>query len=312
MANSAQHKISLIRETTYGTTPATPAFKVKEITGTTLALAKGTIESETIRSNRQVHDVRHGNRQIGGDISVELNYDGFADILEAVMCGTWDDTGVSFLVPGSTRRSHSVLRQFTDIVAGGAKPFHLFKGVEFNTFNLTVTPEALVKATFGCMGREVAYADTAPTGATYVDASALKAFDSFTGAILVDGVAVSSVTEIQLNIENGLDPRFVCFDDKTLQPKIGKTRVTGSLGLYFQTSAFLEAFNAATKLALSFTLTDLDGNELTFELPSILGSGGQPDVNGEDDVMITFPFSAIYESGAENPDALKILRVAAE
>lgn len=304
MSNSAQHQLALVAEATYGTTPANPAMLRKLITACSLALTKGKIESNVIRPDRQVQDVRHGNRQIGGDIAVELTYDGVASLLEAVLCGTWT---ANVLVPGVTRRSFSVLRHFTDLVAP-AKPYHLFKGVEFNTLGLSITPEALVTATFGCIGREVSYSDTEPAGTVYTAASTKKPFDSFTGSLLVDGIPMGDVSEITLNVENGMEPRFQVFDDRTSKPKAGKVRVTGQLTAYFASSDLLVAFNGGVKKALQFTLTDLEGNDFLFELPSIMLDGGQVDVEGENDITIPIPFSAIYEDGAPTPNALKITR----
>ena len=305
--NSALHELSLVPEVTYGTTPGTPAFLKKKITGTTLGLTKGIMESETINPNRQLDDVRHGTRQVGGDIMVELNYDGYADLLEAVLCGTW---AANVLVPGTERRSFSVLRNFTDM-DGAGNPFHLSKGVELNTLNLSLTTEAFVKATFGCLGRELIMAATAPVDSTFADPSDKKAFDSFSGFLKIDDVAVADVTELTLDLENGLEPRFVLFDDKTQQPKIGRTRVTGNLNLYFKNSDMLAAFNGGQKKSLEFELEDVDGNTLTFLLPSILGTGGQTDVQGESDIVIAYPFTAVYEAGAATPDVLKITRTAA-
>lgn len=299
----------MIAETSYGVTPsATPAFLVKPITGTTLALSKGTIESAVINANRQVTDVRHGNRQVGGNISTELAFALFDDMLAAILANDWTD---DVLTPSTVRKSFSVLRQFTDIAGSGTNyPFQLFKGVMFNTLGLTIAPEAIVKAVFGCVGRELILANTAPTGATFTEPAANKPIDAFSGSLLVDGVAVANVTEISLNIENGIEPRFVVFSDKTNLPKWAKTRVTGNLTAYFDNSDFLVAFNSAQKKALQFVLDDLAGNSYQFDLPSILTTGAQTDVEGTNDIMLPIPFSAIYEEGADIPDALKITRIA--
>lgn len=305
MSNSALHSLAIIPEIVYGTTPTvTPNFKKKAITGTTLGLSKGKLESERINPNRQVSDVRHGNRQVGGDISFELQYAGHDDMFEALLGGTW--TG-NVLAPGTTRRSFSVLRQFTDM-AGGTNPFHLFKGVEFNTLNLSVTPEQIVKGSFGVIGREVAYASAAPAGTTYTEINANRGFDSFTGSLNIDDVAIANITEITLQIENGMEPRFHVFDDRTNQPKIGKCRVSGQMTAYFSDADLLVAFNGAVRKALQFSLVDEVGNAYTFDLPSILGTGGQPDVSGDNDVTITFPFTSIYNQDTPIQDSLQITR----
>ena len=155
----------------------------------------------------------------------------------------------------------------------------------------------MVKATFGIVGREMILSNTAPTGATYIDPiGANKPFDSFTGTITVDGVEVASVSELSLTLDNGIEPRFVVFDDKTRPTKIGRTRVTGQLTAYFENSELLLAFNGGVHKNLGFGLTDLLGNTYDFELPNIVVDGGQTDVSGESDITLPIPFSAIYDS----------------
>lgn len=383
MSNSVQHKISLVRETTFGTTPTSPVMEEVRITGTTLALSKGVIESEAIRSDRQIEDVRPGNRQIGGELAFELPYGGLDKLLEAVLCGTWtprltvtgtnisaasgdnsinsasaafpiftvgekiliagftgtvgnngyahvvsrtaskivisgitlvtDAAGESVTVssetmtlkPGTTRRSHSVLRQFTDL-DGSKNPFHLYSGVEFNTLSIELKPEAIVKGSLAVWGRALAFDTAAPAGTTYADPSSNKPFDSFNGSVEVNDVDRGTVTELKLTIENGLEPRFVCFDDKSLQPKLGRTKVSGTVTTYFEDSADIIAFSASTRRKLKFDLVDENGNTLSFVMPSIMQTGAQADVSGEADVHIPIPFHAVYDSTATH--ALQITR----
>lgn len=292
LANSAQHRFGIIPEVTYGITPAvTPAFQLLPITGTTLALTKGMIESEIIRSDRQIADVRHGNRQVGGEISTELMYGGFDLFLQAVLGGTW---AADQLFPGVVRRSFSMLRHFTDLTGGSMKAYHMFTGVELNTFSLTVAPEAMVKATFGAIGKNWALSDTPPTGATFIGENANKPFDGFTGTININGSPIANITELQLTLENGMEPRFVVFQDTTNQPKIGKTRITGSMTCYFDSPIMLLAFNGGEKMTLAFTLTDLLGNDYNFAFDEILVNGGQADVQGDGDITLPIQFSAIF------------------
>lgn len=294
----------LLPETNYGVTPATPAAKVKNITGTSLALTRGKIESGTIRPDRQVSDVRLGNRQIGGEIGVELAWGDFDDMLEAVLCGTWED---GELLPGTTRRSFTALRQFTDIDAGG-NPVHRFPGLEFNTLSISIAPEKIVEMTFGCFARELIMQSALPTGIVISNPSGAKPFDSFSGALFVDDVQVGNVTEIAMTIENGIEPRFVVFNDKSNRPKIGKCRVTGTLTTYFENSSMLIAFNGGIKRKLNFELADNNGNVYQFELPSILPTSGGTDVKGEDDITIPVAFSAtVGDAGAAH--ALLITRL---
>lgn len=216
----------------------------------------------------------------------------------------------SVLVPGSVRRSYSMLRHFSDL-ASGANPFHLYKGCQFNTMSLAMTTEAFVKGTFGVLGSECTQASTAPAGSTFTDPSADKYFDSFSGYLKVDGVDNAEVTEMTIDLENGMEPRFALFRDTSGEAKIGKTRIKGSLTLYFRDSEMFSAFNGGLKKDLEFQLEDVDGNTLTFSLPNVLPTGADAPAQGESDIFITMPFTATYDLDGDKPEAMKITRVPA-
>ncbi len=89
--DSSRHKMSGIIEATYGVTPANPAFKVCRLTGTKLALTKGTMLTNEIRANRLIPGggFRSGVRQTGGDITTEISYGSHDEYMQAALCGTW-------------------------------------------------------------------------------------------------------------------------------------------------------------------------------------------------------------------------------
>lgn len=293
----------MVLETAYGTTPATPALQEYGITGTTIALTKNKIESARINADRQVKDVRDGNRQVGGNIDVEFAYGAFDVLLEAVFGGTWT---ADLLKPGVTRRSFSAVRRFTDIAAGaGKKPFHRFLGLEFNSFTLTMATEAIVKAAFAVIGQDLVLEDATFTGATFPAVNVNRAFDSFVGSITIDGNPIASVTGLNLTVENGITPRFVLFQSITNRPKIGRTRVSGTLNVYFENSDLLTAFLNASLLNLEFTMQDPDGNTYAFDLPAIFPNTGQVDVSGDADIIIPMAFTAIYDAASTKTISLE-------
>lgn len=299
MADGSRHSMYQVAEATYGTTPANPAWEPIRHNTTNIGLTKGTLQSEELRADRQIADFRHGTRQVGGEIVSELSYGSFDDILEALLCGTWTEAGVAgtdgdTLKAGITRRSFSVLRYFEDL-AGTEKPYHLFSGVEYNTMKLSVTTEAIVKATFGVVGKGLSMANAAPAGSTYAAASTSKGMDSFTGALVEGGSSIAIVTEIELTLENGIEPRFVIGSKETIRPSIGRSVVTGQITAYFEGAALLEKFINETSSSLQFELGDLT-NKYTFLIPNLKYTGGQPDIQGEGPILLTMPFQAIYSS----------------
>lgn len=209
-------------------------------------------------------------------------------------------TNELILRAGTERRSFSILRHFTDIEATGeGEPYHLFTGCEFNTLALSVNPTAMITATFGVIGREgVAPANEPPEDADFEDAPETEPLDAFTGEMLSDGVPVGNITEITLNLANGLAVRNVIGSKLTIRPSIGKSNLTGSFTAFFDDSVFLKKFINETPALISFELPDDVGNSYVFEIPRVNFTGGQPDVSGEGSISLSLPFQGTYDPTA--------------
>lgn len=299
MANGSRHSMRYVAEVSYGVTPATPAFKPVRHTGTTLGLSKETLQSEEIRDDRQIADFRHGAYQVGGDMNIELSYGSFDDLLEAVLLGTWEEdepeVDTDRLKAGVLRRSFTVERFFGDILTVD-KPYHRFTGVEFNTLALSITANAMVTGTFGVLGQNMLTATTAIAGSTYADPTTTSPLDSFTGTLNEAGVPIAVITEIQLNIENGLEARFVVGSKQSIRPSVGRSNCSGTVTAYFENSALLDKFINETESSIVFELPDIAGNKYVITLPRIKYNGGQPDVEGEGPITLSMPFQALLDS----------------
>jgi|TARA_B100000963_G_scaffold350943_1_gene361858 hypothetical protein len=303
IANGAQHSLHYIAETTYGTTPSTPGFTPLPHTGTTLAVTKDAIESETLKGDRQVDDFRHGNKSVSGDVTSELQYGAFDDILEAVLCGSWS---TDVLKAGVTRRSFSLQRKFADLAT---PEFHTYTGCEFNTMSLSVAPNAMVGVTFGVVGKNLGLATAAITGSTFAADPTTSPFDSFTGSISEGGSTIATVTAIELSLENGIEPLFSVGSVTTNRPSIGRSRLSGTLTTYFENKTLYQKFLNETSSSISLTLTDAAGNDYIISLPNVKYNSGQPDVAGEGAVTIAMEFVALYDSTDDSQ--IKITRTAA-
>lgn len=298
MADGSRHSMRLVLETAYGVTPATPTLTPIRHTQTTLALSKDSLQSEEIRDDRQIADFRHGARQIGGDIQFELSFGSFDSILEALTLGTWEaDTpavGTKQLKAGVTRRSFTVERQFGDIQSAD-KPFYVYTGVEFNQLQLQINANAMITGTFSVIGKDLATSAAEITGAVISPVTTTSPLDSFTGALLEGGTAIAVITEIQLNLENGLEARFVVGSKTTIRPSIARSNVTGQVTAYFENSSLVDKFINETTSSIKVNLPDAAGNNLSITLPRIKYTGGSPDVGGEGPVTLTMPFQAILD-----------------
>lgn len=116
MSNGSRHSMYVSPETVYGVTDDDPALDLVRITGTTLGLAKDSLESAEIRSDRQIADFRQGSNQVSGAINFELSYGSFDQFLEAVLLSspwaspaTTGTTTLSATSTGYTRASGSFI-----------------------------------------------------------------------------------------------------------------------------------------------------------------------------------------------------------
>lgn len=216
-------------------------------------------------------------------------------------------TPCKMLKAGVTRRSFSLLRDFSDVTTGR---YHLFDGQEVNKLALKVAPNAIVSADFSFVGQSLAISDSAPASATFPAQTTTSPMDSFSGAIRIGGTVVAVITEVSFTLENGIQPRFVVGSAETIRPSIGRSNLTGQLGLYFEDSSLINNFINEDIVVPEFVLEDgAAGNAYLFNLPRIKFTGGQPDVKGQGPVMLTMPFQAIYDATAATQ--LKIARCAA-
>jgi hypothetical protein len=291
MADGSLHRVAYIAEATYGTTPATPAWTTVRNTGTTLGLQKDIIQPAELRSDRQIADFRHGARQVAGDINIELSYSSYDVLLEALLGGTW---AANVLKAGVTRRSFSIERYFADLASGN--PYHRFTGCEVNTLSLAINANAVVTGAFGFVGQNLSLNAGIVSGATYPAPTTTSPLDSFSGSLTEGGSALAVVTEVAINIDNGLDPRFVVGSNSTIRPSIGRSNVTGSVTAYFENTTLLNKFIAETESSLAVTLADLAGNSYVINLPRIKYTGGQPDVTDEGPITLSMPFQALRDT----------------
>lgn len=210
--------------------------------------------------------------------------------------------------PGTTRSSVSLLRHFTDIEEAG-EPFHVIPGVDINNLALTFALGANVTASFAAIARDYIPDGTAPAGSTYTPAGSICPFNSLAGTILEGGDVLGIASEVSLTLENGMEPRPVLMSTLTKKPSIGKASVTGSLTVYFETSALLQKFLSETTSSLSVTV-ESGAWRYNFYLPSIKYIGAQPDVEGVADITLTMPFQAFLDSTAETNFAISKTQIA--
>lgn len=287
MARGSRATFQYIPEVTFGTTPGTPQMISLPVRSWTAPYTKNGFVVDDRRTDRQIADYRFGRSQ--GALTLECLYrkTDFDTWLEAALMGTWS---TNVLKAGTTVRSLSCEGGFPDIAE-----YHVYKGVRVNSFKLGVGLEGPVQATFGCLYREMTRSGT-ELDASPTAASSNPAFDSFTGSIEEGGATIAIVTGVEINLDNGMSPQNVVFDDRVTDFVEGKSTITGQLTAYFESAALITKFLGETASSLEFTLTDANAATHTFLIPRIFYTGADGFApQGDGPIIATLPFQAVRD-----------------
>lgn len=109
------------RETTWGTTPGSPAMTQLRFTGESLKHEKQTVVSAEIRPDRQVSDIIKVGADAKGDINFELNFTDFQHFLEAAVMGAIQTLAISAVTCSLTHTTQVVAAAagtFDDVIVG--------------------------------------------------------------------------------------------------------------------------------------------------------------------------------------------------
>lgn len=312
LASGAQTRIAYITEVTAGTTPATPAFNIIPFQDFSLSLSKDTFSDSTIQSDRQNHYFKHGNKKVGGDISVTLLGVGaspagnvlFDTLLESALGGAWT---ANVLKIGNTPKSMTFEKTITD--SAGTSNYFRYKGCQVTGFSFDVALNAPVKAKFTVAGLDAdALATTIITGATYVAVpSAPQPMVHINASNLFKegGSATTLMTAFSLNLTDAADTNYALGSAVAQSITKSKATVTGSATFYFSDSTLYNKFVNETASSLEVKLSD-GTRSLTFLLPNVVYSAATQVINNDNTVIVTMPFTAIYD-GTE-ATTLKITR----
>lgn len=84
MSDSNYASIGFVQEITWGETPANPTLKTVRLTKESLIRNKETVESQEVRSDRQISDLVEVGTDVAGGFEFELSY-GFRDFIQSAM-----------------------------------------------------------------------------------------------------------------------------------------------------------------------------------------------------------------------------------
>ena len=298
-AQGSRSSLSFITEATFGTTPA-GNFTNLPFSTHSLNLTKDRMAGNDIQSDRMPRVDRHGNRQVSGDIVVDLRDGDYDDLLESAMLSSW---ATDVLKVGTTPKFFSVEDYAADVDQA-----RLFSGLSVSSLAISLAPNQMVATTFSMVGKNMTIGGTekvqdAATGAA--------PFDSYSGDIAIGNVGSSStaaiVTSLDFTVTNSFAPTFVIGDDSAPSLEYGQAVVEGTLTAYFEDAALITRFLDETETEIEVSVDDPTGaNAYTFLFPKVKINSADVGVDGPTSRMISMSFVALYD--ATEGTNLKITR----
>lgn len=301
-AQGSRSSLAYIAETSFGTTPSTPTFAYLPFNTHSIDLSKDRVEGNEIQSDRMTRVDRHGNKQAGGSVEVDLRKGDFDEFIESAFFNSFSTNVVKV---GTTPKYFTIEDAAEDI-----SQYRKFTGMSVSGMSVSIAPNQMVSTTFDLVGKDMTQAaTTASTGGTPTAASSNQPFDSYSGTISDGGSAVSIVTSIDFSIQNSLAPTFVVGSDAAQSLEYGRAVVEGTMTVYYEDATLINKFLNETESSIEVSVDDPTGaNSYTFLFPRVKYNGASVPVQNPQSRLITMPFVALYD-GTEGTN-IKLTRTA--
>jgi hypothetical protein len=288
-SQGSRSSLSFVTEVTFGTTPA-GNFTNLPFTTHSLNLTKDRVAGNDIQADRMPRVDRHGNRQVAGDIVVDLRDGVYDAFLESAMLNTWS---TNVLKVGVTPKFFSIEDYASDIDQA-----RLFTGLSVSTMAISLAPNQMVTTTFGMVGKDMT---VSATQKTQTAAANNAPFDAYSGDIAIGNVgsssAVAIVTGLDFTLNNSFAPTFVIGDASAPSLEYGRAEIEGTITAYFEDTALINRFLNETETELEVSVNDPTGtNAYTFLFPRIKINSADVPVDGPTSRIINMSFVALYDS----------------
>ena len=290
MAEGSRYSSYFIKETSSGVTPATGTLKIFRATKSGLDINIATLQSEEIRDDAEVADFRLGTRHVEGTASAEFSYQTFDDLIAAALRSSF----VNGIVRGGiNRQSFTFIDHNADIVDF---PYTIYRGCEINTMAISIAASSMVTIEFGIVGRTMEQAASLPSGLTIGDRTTTAPMDGFSGELNMGGSIVDVITEMTINVENGIEPRFVVGSKFSIKPGSKRRQVTGTMTAYYEDNALRTKFLDEQESELAIDIVDgTTGAGYRFTMPRVKITEAPRPIDGEGDIILNMSYRGLLD-----------------
>tara|TARA_R110000744_G_scaffold50371_1_gene108935 strand:+ start:1638 stop:2558 length:921 start_codon:yes stop_codon:yes gene_type:complete len=290
-AQGSRSSLSFAVESAFGTTPS-GNFTNLPFSTHSLNLTKDVLAGTDIQADRMARVNRQGNRQVGGDIVVDLRDGDFDLFLESAMLSAFPATGTQTIDIGTTPKYFSIEDYAADVDQA-----RLFTGMSVSSMAISLAPNQMVATTFSMVGKDMTLSQTQKAQTA---ASNAAPFDAYSGDISIGTVgsptAIAIVTALDFTLNNSYEATFVIGDDSAPSLEAGRAEIEGTLTAYFQDADLINRFINETETAIRVSVDNPTSSApYVFDFPRVKINSADVGVDGPTSRMITMSFVALRD-----------------
>lgn len=259
-ARGTQTQTVLVEETTYKTTPGTPAAQVLYITANNIAAQQNLLNSNTISGDRERVEPVLGNINISGTMDFELGAEWSGTLFKHIVGSnvtTGSDPYVHTMTLGDLPVGFIVEKDYGANISGNR--YNFFNGCRAGALTLEFPTEGFCTGSLNVTGASETQ-DTTPLDASPTD-NGHTAFSSFDASIEEGGASIATVQQATITLDNGLDESAYVIGSggERVELAEGFATVTGSLTAIFDSDTLIQKAINGTQSSLKVLLSRGDG-----------------------------------------------------
>ena len=297
IAQGSQTQLTYVAETTWGTTPSTPAMAVLPVATARIRRDTKSADVQVLRGDRQVEDYYYGARTAFLDIEYVLRGTVFDYLLQMALFGTLGTPVANTIRCGTVRKSatfevmHTDIGQYETIVGAMCTSWGLMIGED----GYLRCKQSFVGKTYGLTGTSL---DAMPDAASLANIYR-------TSLVLVNSVVVPACVGVEINVENSVTPAWPVTARDPINLFDGRAKVTGSLSVLFEDAANLTRFLDETETPITINAPALTRTAAISMFRAKLTSAESP-VSGEQGVVEKFGFQALLDTTFSTDTSIQI------
>lgn len=289
ISTGARSTVSLVTESTFGTTPTTPSLVGVPFTSFSVNKTTDRYEDQSVRGDKMQRFNVAGSTHVTGDLDVNFSHTNFDGLIESAMNSTWSSNVIK---SGSTRKSFTFENGINDLAT---PQYFLYTGMVVDKLALTCPNNGIVTAKFSMLGQNMTVGTTSVDGDGATAATAEKPYTHIGGTFKEGGSAVGYLTSITVNIDNGTSQNFALGSSLVRAFTTSWFKVSGNVTITFEDASLVNKYLNGTASSLEFTLTD-GTNTFNVLIPNVIYTQANKSISGQGPITLSLAYEGLYDS----------------